>query len=372
MFDGLSFGWRTALLSVAVIQLLLIALALHRPITNKRANLVLSVLLVALAGILTPWMIGFAGFYDRWRWLSFAPFSITLAVAPLFYLYIHALVHGQLPQSWRLHLAPAAAQLAYLSGAFLLLRQPFKNEWMMISAFAYDLVISSGILAGLAYYGVSSLRLLRAYRADLALQRSDDHRFAVRWLSNAILALKILFSFWVVYSVWDLFSPLGYKGLMGLYVGIAAFSLFVAIEGWRHSTLSFPRIEPAPILEPTVQSGPDWPKQGKEWGERVRQSGWYQDPELSLSGLARLLGTNASYLSKAVNEGLGMNFSAFINQMRCEHVASALETGKSGDLLGLALEAGFSSKASFNRSFKATFGVSPSAYRQKHVSNLEN
>jgi AraC-like DNA-binding protein len=39
--------------------------------------------------------------------------------------------------------------------------------------------------------------------------------------------------------------------------------------------------------------------------------------------------------------------------------------------LDLALEAGFSSKASFNRAFTATFGMAPSEWRKRQVSKHE-
>ncbi|MET3709968.1 AraC-like DNA-binding protein [Sphingomonas trueperi] len=48
----------------------------------------------------------------------------------------------------------------------------------------------------------------------------------------------------------------------------------------------------------------------------------------------------------------------------------ALRGGSKADLLDLAMEAGFSSKASFNRAFLATFGATPSAYR-RHVAKQE-
>jgi hypothetical protein len=86
VFDDLVFGWRTAVLSVALFLVLALAAALTRPLVNRTANRTLAALLVVLAGIITPWMIGFAGFYDTWRWLSFAPFQVTLAVAPLIWL----------------------------------------------------------------------------------------------------------------------------------------------------------------------------------------------------------------------------------------------------------------------------------------------
>ncbi len=88
------------------------------------------------------------------------------------------------------------------------------------------------------------------------------------------------------------------------------------------------------------------------------------DPDLSLATLARRLGTNTHHLSRALNEGLGLNFSSFIGRLRSETVATALRADDRRDLLDLALEAGFSSKASFNRSFFATFATTPSAYRR--------
>lgn len=362
----LVFGWRTAVLAVVFIQLLLLATALARQTRNRPANRTLAALLVILAGVITPWMIGFAGFYDKWRWLSFAPFAISLAIAPLAHLYIHALIHGRWPMAgWR-HLVPAGVQFAYLSGAFFILRQPFKNDWLDRSAIAYDVITGVGVFAGLAIYGATNRSLIQRYGMWLSRQRSDDHRFALAWLSRAVAALFILLAVWTGYGVTDLVHPLGYAGLMGLYVGIAAIAVFIAIEGWRHAALPFPTIMEA---EPALPPSTDWKMRADDWAERVRGERLYADPELSVSSLARTLGTNSAYVSRAFNEGLGQNFSAFINRLRSEDVAARLREGTDADLLDLALDCGFSSKASFNRAFRAAFECSPSAYRNAHGSN---
>ena len=366
MQNDLVFGWRTATLLVAFVQLLLFAIALTRPIRNRTANRTLAALLVILAGMITPWMIGFAGFYDKWRWLTFAPFAISLGIAPLAWLYIHALVHGHWPrQGWR-HLIPAGLQFAYLSGAFLLLRQPLKNDWLGQSGVAYDVITGAGVVAGLAAYGIAGRATIRLYGARLSAQRSDDHRFALAWLERTVSALFVLLAIWVVYGVYDLVSPLGYRGLMGLYVAIAAFSLFLGIEGWRHAALPFPKLAD---LEPSTTPATDWSAKADEWAARVREERLYTDPELSVPRLARLLGTNSAYVSRAFNAGLGASFSEFINGLRCDDVAARLRDGAKDDLLDLALNCGFSSKASFNRAFLTRFGCSPSAYRRANGSN---
>lgn len=363
LFDGLSFGWRTALLLVLFVQLLLLAAALLRVIQNRSANRTMAALLIVLAGVITPWIIGFAGFYDKWMWLTFAPLQINLAVAPLFYLYAHALLTGGWPPHGRWHLAPAIAQFLFYLGSFLL---PFdaKMQWAELAFSTIDLITGIGIIAGFGYYASASIYLLRAYRRALASARSDGHRYAARWLERAIAALALLMLVWTVYLVWDWILPLGYTGLMGLYVAIGSFALYLGIEAWRHAALPFPTLQSLQATADNLSPPRDWTALGKTWADRVRQEGWAIDPELSLATLARKLGTNSGHLSRAINEGLGINFSTFINNLRAARVAEMLVEGRQDDLLDLAMEAGFSSKASFNRAFTASFGISPSAWRK--------
>lgn len=367
MIEELTFGWRTAVLTVAAVQLLILAAALTRAIANRAANAVLAALLVVLTGQVLPWLIGFAGFYDRWMWLSFAPFQITLAVAPLAWLYLRALTEGPLPLRWPRHLALAALQAGYLTGCFAL-PLAAKLDWAHRSAAAYEVLTSALLLAQVAWYGRDAARRLRAYRALLGNHVADTNRYAARWLAAALAALGILFAVWAVYLVWDLVSPLGYEGLMGLYLAIAAVSLYLGIEGWRHSALAFPRL--ADLALPLAPDPRDWVALGREWADTVQRQSWARDPDLTLARLARRLGTNTGYLSRAINSGLGTNFASFIAALRAEAVAARLRQGDQADLLTIALEEGFGSKASFNRAFTAALGVAPSVYRRR-VSKAE-
>lgn len=364
LFDGLSFGWRSALLFVIFVQLLLLAAALLRIIQNRTANRTMAALLIVLAGIITPWLIGFAGFYDKWMWLTFAPFQISLAVAPLFYLYAHAMVTSAWPERGKWHLAPAIGQFLFFLGSFLL---PFnlKMQWADLVWPELDWLIGAGVMLGLAYYCFASFGLLRQYRSALAAARSDDHRYAARWLAGAIAALGLLLLIWTTYIIWDWLLPLGYRGLMGLYVAIGAFALYLGIEAWRHAALPFPPLASLRSVADTLPPPRDWKLLGQKWAEKIAVEGWATDPELSLATLARRLGTNTGHLSRALNDGLGVGFSNFINDLRARRVADLLAEGREDDLLDLALEAGFSSKASFNRAFIATFGMPPSAWRKR-------
>lgn len=355
MFEGLSFGWRTAVLVTAVAPMLAIAAALPTRLTNRAANRTLAALLVVMVGVVTPWMIGFAGFYDRWQGLSFVPFSLKLAVMPLMWLYVSALVTGAWPRGGWLHLIPAAVQAAAKAGEAV-------TGFVPVVGIVADLTLLGGFVA----YGWRIRVLLRSYRAGLAQYRGDDARFAAAWIAAAGGAVALMFTLELGHKVWGLFQPLGYRGLMGLYVGIALIGLYLAVEGWRHAGLRFPHL--ADLAPQPAPAPRDWAAMGRDFAERVRGEDWLQDPELSLPGLARRLGTNAVYVSRAFNDGLGVTFSDFVNGERSARVAALIDEGRTDDLLDLALEAGFASKATFNRAFRKRFGVSPSSYRRRLVS----
>ncbi|WP_425988469.1 helix-turn-helix domain-containing protein [Brevundimonas sp. TWP2-3-2] len=364
--DGVTlyFGWRVAILGFAAIQMLALAVALTLPAPNHLSNRLLAAVLVVLAGLLTPYVIGFAGAYDAWRWLTFAPFAITLALPPLLYGYTSALVQGRRPERFGLHLTPGAVQLVYFLVAFTL---PLDAKWSWYTSGhrhwigpAFDVLL----LVSLAVYSVAALRLLRAYRATLADQRSDGDRFAARWLSRVIVALIVTFLLYLAFTLWDRLSGgIDFFQETGLYLALAGIGLYLGVEGWRHSTQRFPVLT-APTRD-DARSSPDWPSIGQDFDARLRAGGWASEPDLSLPGVARRLATNTGRVSRAINLGLGLNFAAWINGVRAEAVAAALNGGSAEDLLTLAFDAGFSSKASFNRAFQARFGVAPSRYRRR-------
>ncbi|WP_298199105.1 helix-turn-helix domain-containing protein [Novosphingobium sp.] len=223
------------------------------------------------------------------------------------------------------------------------------------------------LIASFALHIARSAAMLRQYRAGLANVTGDEGRFAARWLTQALLAFALLWISWGGVLLWDWVSPLGYKGLMWLYLLIAAVALFLAIEGWRHANDPFPSWDTVFAADAGLAPSPrrDWAQQAEEWARQIETAGWATDPDLDLARLARLLGTNTSYLSRALNAGLGVNFSTFVNGLRCKAVMAALAAGDSRDVLTIALDAGFSSKASFNRAFLACTGTTPSAWRKR-------
>jgi len=99
----------------------------------------------------------------------------------------------------------------------------------------------------------------------------------------------------------------------------------------------------------------------------------YKSPDLNLKALSKRLNTPAYLVTRAINEGLGVNFYDLINRYRVEEVKSLLKTNycKRFTLLSVAFDAGFSSKTTFNTVFKKMTGLTPSSYRDQHGFNFE-
>ena len=101
--------------------------------------------------------------------------------------------------------------------------------------------------------------------------------------------------------------------------------------------------------------------------EEVRLKGYYQDPKLTLKKLAARMQLTINDLSQTINVGLNKSFNDFINELRVEEVKRKMSDPTYAHLsqLGIALESGFNSKATFNRAFKKFVGMNPSGYQKK-------
>ena len=95
----------------------------------------------------------------------------------------------------------------------------------------------------------------------------------------------------------------------------------------------------------------------------------YLNSKLLKSELAQLLGVNNPELARLLNENIGMNFFEYVNYYRIKEFVNLAKTEKSKQLtfFGLAQEAGFHSKTTFNKSFKKLMGSSPSEYFNKNL-----
>lgn len=367
------FGPMSIALLICAVQGLLLATLLWRAPLNQAANRWLALLIVSVAALMTPYIIGYAGFYERWPWLSFAPLSYTLAFGPLLYLYTSALTGARLALAWP-HFAPVAVQFLAYAVVFPF-PLPTKNWWNTVAHRPIiDPAFDIAALASIVAYSVAAYLRYRAYRVWLDENRTDGAEFEPNWIRNFLAALALIAAIWAGFVIAKWLDPSrDYFDQFPLYVGFSVLVLYLGIGGWRHSETPFPQLTAPPPPEPAEPATPgrDWAAQGSAWLARIDAEQLWRDPALTLAGLARTLGTNTTYLSRALGAAAGENFNAIINRRRVAAMQRLLaEPTEQRDLLMLAFEVGFNSKASFNRAFQDYAGTSPSQWRLKSHKSL--
>jgi putative ABC transport system permease protein len=124
-----------------------------------------------------------------------------------------------------------------------------------------------------------------------------------------------------------------------------------------------PTDQDMPVSNPQP-SGDIWQK-GIMLKKAMEIGQFYQDPEISLSSLAEKLDRHPHELSRIINIALKKNFNDFINEYRIREITRKMKNPANDrlTLLGIAFDAGFNSKTTFNRAFKQITGMSPAEYK---------
>jgi AraC-like DNA-binding protein len=365
-------------LSINVLSVALLACALQGTVLavclwaaprHREANRVLAALLAALVIYMTPYIIGYAGAYDHWPWLSFAPFNVTLSFGPLFFWHVLALTGGTLGPGKALHFAPFGLQ--FLSQLLVFpLPLAAKNAWHdTVHAPLIVPVLLAATLVSLTIYGALAWRRYEAYRAWLRDNRADGPSVEPSWIRNTLLSTLTAAILWLGFTLANALDPgRDYFDAFWLYLAIGLLTVYLGVEGWRRSGHAFPAMAPeeiSPAGAAAPAGEPDWHARGAAWAAEIDRLELWRDPEVSLASMAKAIGVNTTYLSRALNDGLGLTFHAFVNGRRVNTLKALLaDPSETRDLTTLAFEAGFNSKASFNRAFAQHAGMTPSAFRR--------
>lgn len=286
-----------------------------------------------------------------------------------------------------------AIQLTYYCVIFVF-PLAFKNRWdgdvhvpVIVPLEKFATLIS------IAAYWWASLKQYRGYQTWLGESVSYREDFHLEWVRNFLIALGATLVIWAGFIGFEaLIAKLNYFQRFPFYMWLVIVVCYLGTEGYRNAQRNYPNralldevrplqtsepekpselSTPSPNLANTPATTPlaeeaerDWKTIGEKWQALIVKNEWWRDPELNLAQCAKHLGTNTSHLSRAINDGLGQNFNELINGLRVDAVkAKLIDPTESRDVLDIAFEAGFSSKASFNRSFKLVVGVTPTTFR---------
>lgn len=105
----------------------------------------------------------------------------------------------------------------------------------------------------------------------------------------------------------------------------------------------------------------------KELNRLMTEEQLFKNQKLTVHEIAQKIGISRQQLSEVLNVHIGMRFQDLLNQHRVEAFIKCvnLDEYKNFTLLGIATEVGFSSKSSFNATFKKLKGITPSQYKKQ-------
>lgn len=363
--DLTDISWRTAVLfsltAPAVFAAVLIAVRGH----DRRAALTLAALIGAASWHAIPYIIGFEGAYDAYPWLTFAPFNMELLFGPLIYLHARAIARRGPAPHQALWLTPAAVQVTYYTACFVLLGDA-ETKFAFTRAFHHPYVVPVETVVGLGLALAGALAARRetlGYRTWLATAHAAADEYDPVWLRRFLAVAAVMVATWLAFDVWDaLAGGLRYVQTYWLYIAFAVVVLALSFDGLTRVHARYPKrpADPDARAETSAAAGG---LTADMVLSRMREHGWHRDPDLSLARLAKHLGANETYVSRAINAG-GETFNTVINRMRVAEVAARLaDPTCSTPILTLAYEAGFASKATFNRVYRSITGETPSRTR---------
>ena len=364
--NELVFGWRTAIMTVMVLQLLVFTGLLLARSVEPIADRLMAALFVVIIGVLCQQLIGFAGFYDAYPWLSFAPLNNAMFIGPLIAAYVYRLTVGPLKRWWIWPFLPGALVLVYRT---VLFAQPLdrKEAWAETVHRPYLLEPFSKLEVMIAIGGlIYAAFLLRRYRIWLSENSSVKAEYDLTGLGwvLGLIGLATLGPL-IVVTAESVFGRLNYVQAFPSHILIGASMTALGLLVLLQPRRPFPKVISQPEhTDAGITTDRNWSEIGQMVEQSIREGKWYREPRFSLADAATKLSMPERVVSSAINNGLDTTFNGLINRLRVEAVAHELEHSQI-DLLSIAFEAGFNSKSSFNRAFRDHMGITPTAYRRR-------
>ena len=330
-------------------------------------------------------MLGYAGWYSvKWtrEILFFIPFMQVLLIGPLVYYYTISLVNKGFAFSKKdwLHFVPAALYALYSLVVFITDKYVLEDYYFYANGRDKDLANwyqATGLLS-MSTYLLLSLRYYSRYKKLVYDKVSFAESMLFRWIQHFLIAFLVLIILRVLFFI---FNPSWgeFGSQFWYYISFAVLFFYIAVAGYsnmiRQESLQLDRMTTFDVFEETeTASEPLGLGLNEEkWKEKLsllmKEHELFKNPKLTLQDVAEQMNLTTKTVSTIVNTAFGMNFNDFVNSYRVEEVKEKMKKGEhqKNTLLGLALDAGFNSKATFNRAFKKHTSLSPKEFLENQL-----
>ncbi len=339
---------------------------------------------------LTVWMVVIAIFQGSYLlpfevvdYFKPGIFPIMFLTGPILYFYVCSLTveNFKLKPIHLLHLAPYLLISAHRSTISVVAIGSTPNLTEN-PYYLYNKIYYSFLIFSVFTYWFLGLKLIISHRKNIPLYFSNySGKNTLNWLIFVLTLFLLLFiaSFFTTYIEllelrvfkWTTLSfNLTVFTFIMIYFGINQLVIYNKEKNWSILANSVEMQNQNEIVkEDMVLASENYKELNDTVITYLKNSKPYLNPEYNLQMMVDDLDISRHKLSQVINSGQKKNFYKLINEFRVEEVKEKLLDPKYEhySILGIAMECGFNSKASFNRIFKEETNLTPTAYK-KHIS----
>jgi len=337
--------------------------------TNQTANRFLGLALFAVV-LRMAWVLAIdirlSAYIPQWSWL---PMQFSFAIGPLIFFYLCKITQPayKFRRKDMLHFSPTLLEWGVLA---LEVKESIKTGAATYDTLTFrqlnPLLLLLAVISVITYLCLSR-RLIRNFHWRLNANSIDRPKYQLRWLRRVLERFGLLWLLWIPFMVVDYFY---YHNQLGIHVYYPLYLLLGVMMIWMAAAAFLGPDVAGPVLAMPLsrQSPPMELRQKGKWLRKAMEAGrFYQDAELSLRSLAETLDLHPNELSRTINTAFGESFNDFINEYRIREVIRKMQDPAYDriTLIGIAMDAGFNSKSTFNRVFREMTGKSPVEYKTR-------
>lgn len=354
------------LILIGIAQGVITAIVMLSSSKNKIALKFFALGLLAFCFLSTKILLHTLGLWDT-KTFRYFPNGIELAIAPLFYFYVLAILNSNffLQKKHLLHFIPfiLSQSFAFIVYFNLIGESDLNIKDQIASSFFFDQVKRvEDYLSLISLLTYSSLTIVKWKNVSDKSELKEKNKNA--WIKFVFISFILLGVFLIFNFSLDIANPsspsreLRWKIYFIFLSCLIYFISYIALRNLNKSTSR--KAEKAPIYKDASSSGPYLAKLNKA----LEIDKVYLNPKLNIKLLSENLGIPLNQLSYIVNENYDMSFRDLLNEYRINEVLRRVnEKGlESYTLLSYAFECGFNSEATFYRNFKKITGQTPKIY----------
>ena len=393
----ITLDWLHIAALLGAVQGVFLAVILATQRRNQTANRLLAVVMIAFSIHLASTVYYANALVERFPQFFGVSYPLPLLYGPAVYLYAVTASDRDRTLRWRdgLHFVPFAA-VVLASMPIYLMSGPEKVTFLSdlqrgIAPLHIKVSDPLKFVSGVGYT-IATLVFLRRHVRRVKESYSSVERVNLQWLVRLAVASAAI---WALATTFAMIEQVDHP-LIRRADDIVSLSIAVFVYAVGYMALRQPEIfnfaaephapSPAPSLPPEPEVGKPialvetaaarYERSGLSDREAaalkaalvnaMEEQRLYRNSDLTLADLAEELGTTPHKVSEVLNSQLDQTFYDFVNSYRVKDVQRRIadDQAKNLTILALAMDAGFSSKSTFNHVFRQHTGRTPSAYRQ--------